>query len=853
MTPATQYPQNDESLYAPLAHIEAQEESFVTPLREYLEANGCRVIVNQHVHEGIDYHIVAGDMEFVKLIFVSEPVKPLKTLALLMNSSSDDGISLTSANRKIVLVDPVVLSTQDVMEIFSLFFSGTVGISDKRRNRHDPSVQGAAYQIAKNPTSVAHKSVIKSHPTTEADEFRIGSIIKDIFDQEGKKIKKNSFDRKRKKYVRKFLAYLMLTIAVVGAPIVWHWTSLSVASASLYIAGSRLRDGNATSAQRFIRISDYWISQGVLSFKVLRIPFAFAGQNNFVRGQERLLSLLKDTASSFQGALDIVHMGEDVTQIIFKTNTNASRESPAVVLGRLRLVVDATNGSLGLAQAELTTILDDGVFPFNFSITENAGRRAIVQLSTMRSILLYMDRALLMYSRFAGFKESKKYLVLLQNSNELRPSGGFISSVGKMTFDEGVLSDFVIQDVYALDGQLKGHVDPPVPIRELLGPEHWYLRDSNWDPDFKESAARAAWFYEKEMGEVVDGVIAVSLPMVVDILRVTGPILLQDYNDQITADNFFGKSIYYTKENFFPGSTQKSDFLGTLARTLLLRITTDKQLNPMHMFRAVADGLMRRDLMFSFADSDLQQLVEYYGWAGRIFAHHGCGGVTPKICLFDPLAISEANLSVSKVNAFVRHANQREIRVAEDGTISESIMMNIENTAQDDEPGVGGTYRTYIRFFLPEDASVDAVMLDEEAIPSKDAYSVATLPYIERVQAPEFIRGIGVAFEVDPKTVRQIRISYTRNTKLIFGQEGAVLDIAQYKQPGLSDVTQRTTIHYPESWTVEDESSLLSQNVLPLQSVVGMEQSVLANTGTLEYNTILLQDLGIRLHFQHTL
>ena len=67
-----------------------------------------------------------------------------------------------------------------------------------------------------------------------------------------------------------------------------------------------------------------------------------------------------------------------------------------------------------------------------------------------------------------------------------------------------------IQDVHVVDGQLKGHVDPPTPIKELLEQEHWYLRDSNWNPDFTISGEKAAWFYEKETGLKVDGVIAVD-------------------------------------------------------------------------------------------------------------------------------------------------------------------------------------------------------------------------------------------------------------------------------------------------------------------------------------------------------
>ena len=50
------------------------------------------------------------------------------------------------------------------------------------------------------------------------------------------------------------------------------------------------------------------------------------------------------------------------------------------------------------------------------------------------------------------------------------------------------------------------------------------------------------------------------------------------YNNRIklTEENFFGKSLYYTQTNFFPGSTQKKDFLGSLSRAIITKITSDK-------------------------------------------------------------------------------------------------------------------------------------------------------------------------------------------------------------------------------------------------------------------------------------
>jgi len=57
-------------------------------------------------------------------------------------------------------------------------------------------------------------------------------------------------------------------------------------------------------------------------------------------------------------------------------------------------------------------------------------------------------------------------MVLLQNENELRASGGFIGSYGILTINDGKWQDLEINDVYQADGQLKGHVEPPAEIKK---------------------------------------------------------------------------------------------------------------------------------------------------------------------------------------------------------------------------------------------------------------------------------------------------------------------------------------------------------------------------------------------------
>jgi hypothetical protein len=845
MNPAASSSTVDETSGVLSARIDAQEESFVQPLREYLESNDCRVISGHHTGVPVAYHIVAGDESFVKQIIPHGKIDGAKTLGIFVGSGLTDAKNLATENCKCVVVDPTLLTHDDVVEIFSFFFAGSDNILDKRRNRH---VQPEGLHVGvptEEPLVRASEEVVPLYAEealenllSKNDEDRIGSIIGDVFKDENEEhqSKKRGPYRKHKKPYQRILAGVFFGIAILCIPFLWYGGSVAGAGMSFGLAGKNLETGNFSKALRWEQIGGYWLSQSTVSFGLIRIPFSILGLSQAIRGQERLLSFLQDTKSAFSQTHDVITLGKDVSRLVFAGSVHEQKTSPAVTLDKLRLSVSSLNGSLGLAQAQLSTLLADMTFPFSLRPIYSLGLKTSTSLISIRSTLSYMDQMLLLYPRIAGFDGAKTYLVLLQNSSELRPTGGFIGSIGKLTFDGGMVSDFTIQDVYAVDGQLKGHVDPPLPIRELMSQEHWYLRDSNWDPDFEISGERARWFYEKETGESVDGVIALSLPLVVDLLKATGPIVLSDYNDQITADNFLGKSIYYTKNNFFPGSTAKSDFLGTLARTLLLKLTTDTHLNPAEVFEAVVSGLQRRDIQFMFVSPELQDLVSHFGWAGDVYGHVGCAGVEISSCVYDPFFVNEANLSVSKVNAFINHTNHREIVIAPTGEITETVTLTLENNATD-EPGVGGTYKSYLRFFLPDDSSISDVTLDGVPIASRDVKDKAlpTLPYIESVEGVPGFSALGAAIEIPPGTNRRLRISYARRSLLVVNQKEAILDVGYIKQSGMSDVKLSTTIHYPIFWKAKDLSA--------------GEPNLVAKDGQFEYNTSLLADQFIRVQF----
>jgi len=303
-----------------------------------------------------------------------------------------------------------------------------------------------------------------------------------------------------------------------------------------------------------------------------------------------------------------------------------------------------------------------------------------------------------------GKNGSKTYLVLFQNNMELRPTGGFIGSFGILTFDGGRISDLTINDVYSADGQLNGHVEPPAPIKKYLGEANWWLRDSNWDPDFPTSAKRAEWFLDKEMGRSVDGVFGIDLQPIKSILKYTGPIFLPDFNMDITSENLYQKTQAEVQEDFFPGTHKKASFLTALSRSLLTevsKVSTIKKLGILKSFYTDVEG---RSIQLFFHDDSFQNPISALRWDGGVITPD-CG----QKCYADIIGTVEANLGVNKTNYFIERSQQLSVILSPD-KITRTLRLTIKNNAN---PALGpsGVYKTYLRLLSDGTSATTGVKL----------------------------------------------------------------------------------------------------------------------------------------------
>ncbi len=338
------------------------------------------------------------------------------------------------------------------------------------------------------------------------------------------------------------------------------------------------------------------------------------------------------------------------------------------------------------------------------------------QLASLKRSITTAKALLATAPDFIGLGGRRKYGVLFQNNMELRATGGFIGSFAILTFENGKLYDMPIFDVYDADGQLKGHVEPPTPIKTFLGEANWYLRDSNFDPDFPTSARRAEWFIKKSLNQDVDGMIAVNVDTLIGLLKATGPLLISDYNETITDGNLYERSQYHAEVNFFPGSTQKKEFLSTVANSLFAKLPSLGAGEGIKMVEALTTSIAEKNTLVSLSNASADHVFATLGWNGAV-TDLPCP--VPDNCAKDYAMVVDSNFGVNKANYFLRRSLDMVITFDKNLVVGHTLKINYQNTSTS-TAWPSGAYKNYSRIYLPLGATLNHLKIGDRLIESKD-------------------------------------------------------------------------------------------------------------------------------------
>ncbi|MAT98204.1 MAG: hypothetical protein CL608_13750 [Anaerolineaceae bacterium] len=251
----------------------------------------------------------------------------------------------------------------------------------------------------------------------------------------------------------------------------------------------------------------------------------------------------------------------------------------------------------------------------------------------------------------------RTYLLLAQNEDEIRATGGFISGVGTLTVENGDIQSLAFQDASTFDTQtLLENSDlydyPPQPLYEFMGLDYLLLRDANYWPDFPHSAQTAIELYQRvEPETMLDGVIAIDQQFMSLLVAATGPVKIADGGETITAQNTvesFRNAFNIREDQTVQDWLQnRKAFLLTFATAILDKIQSNfGAVEPIAFIKNMHEALNNRHLQIYLVDAEETAVLDQLNWDGRLENPPGQ----------DFLLVLDTNMGYNKTNMHIQRS-----------------------------------------------------------------------------------------------------------------------------------------------------------------------------------------------------
>jgi UDP-GlcNAc:undecaprenyl-phosphate GlcNAc-1-phosphate transferase len=385
----------------------------------------------------------------------------------------------------------------------------------------------------------------------------------------------------------------------------------------------------------------------------------------------------------------------------------------------------SVRGLAGYDRPYLWPSLGDTVRQLRASLTAGASRaRAAADLARVAPGLL-------------GDPSPRRYFLAIQDNTELRGSGGVIHFFGEMETQDGRLR---LTHFGPIDQLNQPGVSRRLQLPELLDryPEFdvantW--QNVNVSPDFAVTGQAVAELYPQSGGGPIDGVIAVDLPGLAALLRLSGPVAAEGWPTPLSGANLV-KALTVDSTALFPDPAQRQLSIGRAAEAAVRAFVAADLGTPARLARALGPAVDEGHLLLYATRPPEEQILGTLGVTGT--GHRDA----------DALLVVNQNLTGTGVDSFLR----REVSYALDinpGRNSANVTGHLTVTMHNDapavaqaEPGAGahagtalaGGNKTYVSIHTP--LSLTASRLDGSPTTVGSAMELGRNAYSTTVDMP---------------------------------------------------------------------------------------------------------------------
>lgn len=511
------------------------------------------------------------------------------------------------------------------------------------------------------------------------------------------------------------LFLLLVVLALLALPFRTAPDEAEAAKADLEAAKAALDQGDldaagasiASARQHADRLQD--AMQGI-GGDVWSVVPVVGGPVSDVRHLGNALDHLTSTAEIAVDTWPAVN-GEDATLF-------ADRAVDVPTLRRVVAAVSDISTHLDAAQVELGEV-DDSALGVGTRLADARDEATAIVTPLAASARRAKPLADVLPDLF-GATGDRTYLLAILNPSEQRFSGGAPLTLAPLSVSDGTLTvgearDTTDKELYRVGRwqKVEGNSFHNGKLR---------LSTATYAPDWSVSGEELLRGWARIVDQETDGLIAVDVVALADLMRITGPVDVPIYG-RIDADNFTQKMI--GDYDAFPDNDARHAL-----NLALVPLFADRLLGPgngVEKIESLRDSARGRHFAMWMRDSDLQSAVTDIGLSGEL-SDTG----------HDYLAVLNQNTNASKSDYWQRRTLTSDVRLRSDGSARVRLAIEVHNDSppyanQEFGDPRGGSSRTRwngmtLGVFLPLDVEVTSATVADRPV-GTDVFDYFGRPY----------------------------------------------------------------------------------------------------------------------------
>lgn len=602
-----------------------------------------------------------------------------------------------------------------------------------------------------------------------------------------------------------FIGFIFLLVLTFILPFLLFLGSSYLSSKTTYASFNDLRQGSLSNAKKKLSQARLYQSISVTTFHYYSGFFNLISPNNTSQLNDYLY-LIDHIQSVLDSALQTYSFSDNLYQILLGKTPGDTTS----LVSALKVNLISLNDNL----SQIQLFIKESKLPFNLDSKVSLGdinSRVTVIKSQITSALPMLD----LFEKITSNQKLQQYLVIIQDNNEIRATGGFLNTAALITFNQGKLINIQVESALAVDRLIQGKVDSPEILKTLLGQPNLTFRDANFDADFSKSATTVSWLYQRFKNTNLDGVIGLNLEFYKALLKEIGGLKVNDQS--INQDN-----LALLAAN--PTSNTGSDTITDLTKVLSDRLLAG-QIPFVSLARAGISSISLNEVNFWLADSNLESLSDRSGLSGIIKPAKCHNQLISFNCISDTIYLNETNFSVAKTNYYLRRTQNLVTDIASNGQITHTLTYDYSYPVPA-PTNLNQVYKAYYQLYLPYGALDLSITIDGQPLDNK----LMVQSTVNGLLKTEFssLQNLNQNHRLVIKLVSPLALNL-KSPQLAYS-------VTFLKQPGTSLDKFSYTLHYPQ--TLQPKTL-----TLPLK---------ITGSGEMTYQPDLYNQTGIGVLFKNT-